>query len=1550
MKKVTRAVLGCVLIASVILVSVVHAEYLGKKNPTAYAATEFFVDKDGKIQSPKTDKSQPLGTESNPFFVLEIVPFDEMAEFGYHIAGCEPANVEKMGWLGQALPDNGALIELVAAGASGYWMDELPEWLAEDPAMQAAGRKENVDCLGIMTRTAGRGNYEALEIDAYIPKESDSTGPFYKQEGSEYVEDPYGYYIKVKKYVFSEKENGGYTFERHPVNVVKSMQYEEKIKYTDGVFTLPEEGGSVKLIMGNAEAMVKDYVRTYEHKNIFLKYAVGLAYKKDETTGLRVLNTNEDEVNALVAAYQSKVYTVTPEDLNMNVNLIADADMIVFSGKRKTMEKMTAEEKSCLRDELFRHDTSTTLGSRILNQEGATFVSNPIDWPVVVEIYKKAITGHCPIVMDTFSRTEGDVLTDQPGTNDFWKAYMDGTVKEENVAGVRNNMAKLLLMLFQMDAATMIDLYANVDGKLFAEEYTPGTAHPETSFGSVATGATLKDGTTPFTTGTFLFHQEEPVSYWDVNAATTLRPYHLVESSPYGSDVNLDQICHLLGISYNAPDSEFFNWMSEAMQDSVRDTSYLYRGNMLMTTTFHEDDEDAKNLAESDDPYGVKLYDFLESITGHRPGKVDTADVIYYLLNHDAFGTSIDPAVPVYANLRVLDIEPSSAYSSVINENYFKLLFRTVANVDGNVTLDRINTSELIGKKVDFLSDYDLIYIGTNLATGDVTMPDGFVYAHTGKEFSVSDEFKGLQGMLGSADTSVENHYAYSGNDLTRLVYNQLEAYRTAGYPIMFGAGFFNNTDLTSAAVSAKVDHNSYVYELANRNIPNAVSEDALVAVSDAVITLRERNKFKTAIQSMVKNRTILDFISLPNEYNDLDAGDADNYLNPTAGSTATLKFKFSVNAPSTKSYDVRLFIDNNGDGTFSDSEDMTNSDMRIDGSTAYKQLTGGGTYEISKTIDERFGSIHWKLELYDTMTVNGKKTKVVAASRSGISAIKKYDSAEDLPILQIEPEERTYFPVTVKLPEMSEVTAYYADEAASTLAPTTKDFIKGIYNSNGTSKINGLNITFTRKTQAQIISDLTASGKSAAELTVEDFKKYLKKYKMVVSGFSDMYNGIDDDRLLEALEKYIEMGNAVLFTHDNSSFYGATDWSDKTKGWSEEMTKTFRSQLGMDRYGVMSNPASALLAERPDFPWETSASSSARNLLNVDNRALIQGYTNAALYKYLKYNGENNMECNKVKVVNEGAVTSYPYDIPGEITVARTHAQYFQLDMEAFEKVVHGDGSVEERQTINVWCTLDGNDGDLNHDGSISWQDGDSAVNAEVNQFYQRNRGDVRNNYYIYNIGNVTYSGVGHNGELTEDEVKLFINTFVAAYRAAASVANVMVKNDDAVKVGNDYFLSVDVDASDAGVIIGTEDIATDYTPVTITGEAKSGLTYTKGTTVEKTSKRVKFYIKDANTTPGKYALKATVRYNGADVDLAIFKEDGTFVGLSTTFEKGSPTSNGYYVDVPLNMNPAGNAFEETKLTLTISPWYSSYGEMISPGEEECIVTIMPRGLFDLD
>ena len=143
----------------------------------------------------------------------------------------------------------------------------------------------------------------------------------------------------------------------------------------------------------------------------------------------------------------------------------------------------------------------------------------------------------------------------------------------------------------------------------------------------------------------------------------------------------------------------------------------------------------------------------------------------------------------------------------------------------------------------------------------------------------------------------------------------------------------------------------------------------------------------------------------------------------------------------------------------------------------------------------------------------------------------------------------------------------------------------------------------------------------------------------------------------------------------------------------------------------------------------------------------------------------------NKIQAANEGQITKYPFAIPDSIFVADTHAQNYQLDLE-----YDSDGDVL------VWYNLAGTS---NRDDGKK-----SAVNSKSISVYDGKNQDSRNNYYIYTKGNVTYTGLGHstssNSPMSDDEIKLFINTMIAAYRSSASDPYIMVLNPDAVTNGN--------------------------------------------------------------------------------------------------------------------------------------------------------------------
>ncbi len=155
----------------------------------------------------------------------------------------------------------------------------------------------------------------------------------------------------------------------------------------------------------------------------------------------------------------------------------------------------------------------------------------------------------------------------------------------------------------------------------------------------------------------------------------------------------------------------------------------------------------------------------------------------------------------------------------------------------------------------------------------------------------------------------------------------------------------------------------------------------------------------------------------------------------------------------------------------------------------------------------------------------------------------------------------------------------------------------------------------------------------------------------------------------------------------------------------------------------------------------------------------------------------------NRVQAANEGQITKYPFAIPDSIFVADTHAQNYQLDLE-----YDSDGDVL------VWYNLAGTSN--RNDGKKS------AVNSNSISVYDGKNQDSRNNYYIYTKGNITYTGLGHSknsdSPMSDDEIKLFINTMVAAYRSSAAKPYINVLNADAVNNGKTSTIYVDGESAE--------------------------------------------------------------------------------------------------------------------------------------------------------
>lgn len=382
-----------------------------------------------------------------------------------------------------------------------------------------------------------------------------------------------------------------------------------------------------------------------------------------------------------------------------------------------------------------------------------------------------------------------------------------------------------------------------------------------------------------------------------------------------------------------------------------------------------------------------------------------------------------------------------------------------------------------------------------------------------------------------------------------------------------------------------------------------------------------------------------------------------------------------------------------------------------------------------------------------------------------------------------------------------------------------------------------------------------------AAILNAEVTADYFDSFEMLILGFADCYNDITDATTLSEITEFIDAGKSVLFTHDTTSFVnvssdrfdeiGRVDGDGDTY-WGYNINRYFRNLVGMDRYGITMMYSKSLTAGTRKYynyssynewsrryetiyvnylPMNTTlrgtfsngfftaytktqnaslylntlelAELAAKDAIykagslyydavsggyvrggieaNASGVAVAQGYTRTALiggynndtrslYTNASLGQTYTRDSNYVTKVSDGQMTAYPYTLPDGFSVATTHAQYYQLDL--------------EQDNIVVWYCL-----------------GNKTGSGYYTDYYN----DVRNNYYIYNMGNITYSGVGHDGSLTVDETKLFVNTMIAAYTAGARATVPKITNPDITsdKLDNDY-LYVDYDANNSTVAIG--------------------------------------------------------------------------------------------------------------------------------------------------
>lgn len=693
------------------------------------------------------------------------------------------------------------------------------------------------------------------------------------------------------------------------------------------------------------------------------------------------------------------------------------------------------------------------------------------------------------------------------------------------------------------------------------------------------------------------------------------------------------------------------------------------------------------------------------------------------------------------AAITLLDLEPCSFYNRTIH------YFRTrIPNYSGVINIVTQTTASFNGKIEDLNNVYDMIYLGLNYNSDYFTIINEWPDYNKWPVYNDSD----LDGKVylhvgdrvrGSTNNNISsypvNWLSVNTGNVCRLPGNDITALKRQDLNEFIAAGYpVLVQNILYSQDKNRIDDTSNIYKFLTENKikSNLISEGNVYQNSVNVL----EQKFTAITPSIV-------LLTGPTPYsgNEIDVLNNANslYINGNIIAYRTLSFTFQIsdNSPeSHQKYDLELYVDKNADGKFASSE-------RIIRKRGYST----GTYTYSKNLGESFiGAIPWKLSIVSQTNSN------IRSEITGLSAIKKTAAEKQ----------------TIKI---LQITSDGDNGNASTLDLSTDTrFYKY------TQRLNDYNVVFTKIDTDEFeelydSNPFSITNKAGTDQLVRD-------YNMLIFGFSDMYSNISNSKgALDNLQYFIDAGKSVLFTHDVTSFnnktYSGTNYdTNSANQYGYNFNRMFRGYLSMDRFGSRignGEIAATVARDLPTIPggngtllyrethgYTTEALKRIGSKANSDNNPI-------KIYPGISYSDDNNLTT-KVTKLNAGQITSYPYSIDQSFICAPTHAQYFQLDL--------------EDENVVVWYCLDA----------------DSTDSSDSSYIYAKSPNDASNNYYIYNKGNITYSGVGHSTIDNDTEAKLFVNTIIASYKSVADPPTVDVVNTDAIKESaTQYYIYLDAD-----------------------------------------------------------------------------------------------------------------------------------------------------------
>lgn len=509
-------------------------------------------------------------------------------------------------------------------------------------------------------------------------------------------------------------------------------------------------------------------------------------------------------------------------------------------------------------------------------------------------------------------------------------------------------------------------------------------------------------------------------------------------------------------------------------------------------------------------------------------------------------------------------------------------------------------------------------------------------------------------------------------------------------------------------------------------------------------------------------------------------------------------------------------------------------------------ELRTGETYRVIRALPEEYvGVIPWKLVFYDNAD------RLVRTAKSGYTSVPQQNGKKTIRVLQLLSDDNRNNWNLHDEQNNSNSTFSKCINGLTDWNVVGLDQVGADGKVNPSKSIDSMTVTYLINDKLKISG---TSDTDIQKIYQESYNLFQQYDMLILGfgdayRFGYTYGAYDPSKEIPAgimenvkrnlavgwaVRDYIESGKSILFTHDTTSYVNniqsVIPYNDNGTAeiyhsnywyWGYEFNKTIRASVGLDRYGALKEYYQQRAAsttgeeQKRDQEYLKTLESYTFDEIkepNSDNELWQkEGVTKYTVVRFLRSYLEDLRTTNSSEVwfpvknsllkqagydngngpawnypsnllmgdyagssliatqVNDGQITQYPYQISADeqLEISNTHYQWLQPNMELDR---NGDG----KNDIVVWYCISG------------VADG----NYKNTNIYNITPNDVVNNYYIYTMGNVTYSGAGHSTPSKESEIKLFVNTMIAAYNAGVTAPSVRFKDKSGSKIQSVYML----------------------------------------------------------------------------------------------------------------------------------------------------------------